>query len=140
MGVLTAQKLIVFKKLSRIIELPFNRKQRDKYHKLYKKEIENIIGQKYENRDTKTIQTRITNQYTNLITAVTHENVPLTNNLSERCIRPLVIIRKMSGGSRSKAGAKTQAVNMSIFQTIKMKNLPIIPTLKDYLLRGANKN
>ncbi|MCK4765235.1 MAG: transposase [Candidatus Aminicenantes bacterium] len=52
------------------------------------------------------MQTRISNQNTNLITALLHRNVSLTNNHSERNIRCFVVARKISGGSRSKDGAK----------------------------------
>lgn len=72
-----------------------------------------------------------------MITVLIYKNVPLTNNLSERMISPLVVCRKISGGSRSKEGAKTFAINMSIFQTIKMNNKPMLFELKNYL---CNKN
>jgi hypothetical protein len=39
------------------------------------------------------------------------------NNQAERSIRPLVIIRKISGGSRSEAGTKTRLGLASLFET-----------------------
>jgi transposase len=39
------------------------------------------------------------------------------NNLAERAIRPVVVIRKVSGGSRSAAGTKTRLALASLFQT-----------------------
>jgi hypothetical protein len=39
------------------------------------------------------------------------------NNLAERSIRPLVIIRKISGGSRSDEGTKTRMGLVSLFET-----------------------
>lgn len=39
------------------------------------------------------------------------------NNLAERAIRPLVVIRKVSGGSRSAAGTKTRMALSSFFHT-----------------------
>lgn len=124
--------------LSDTLKMPFNTKGRETYYDLYDIKIKEIIDTKYKHKDTKSIQTRIANQNTNLITALKYKDVPLTNNLAERGIRPFVIARKMSGGSRSVWGAKTQAVNMSILQTVKMKELPLIPTLKNYLVRGLN--
>ncbi len=124
----------IYDDLAYIIELPFNKVERLGYFKKYEKIISGIIATKFKEKDTLKIQTRITNQKNNLITALIYENVPLTNNHSERCIRPFVIARKVSGGSRSDKGAKTHAVNMSIFQTIKMKKLPPVGTLKNYLL------
>jgi transposase len=39
------------------------------------------------------------------------------NNLAERSIRPLVVIRKISGGSRSAEGTKTRMALASLFKT-----------------------
>jgi hypothetical protein len=39
------------------------------------------------------------------------------NNQAERSIRPLVIIRKISGGSRSDAGTRTRMGLASLFET-----------------------
>ncbi len=43
--------------------------------------------------------------------------VPAHNNLAERSVRPLVIARKISGGTRSPQGSKTRTGLASLFQT-----------------------
>jgi transposase len=45
------------------------------------------------------------------------EGLSADNNLAERAIRPLVVIRKVSGGSRSGAGTKTRMALASLFHT-----------------------
>lgn len=90
--------------------------------------------------DTKKIQVRMRNQGNNLITAILFEGVELTNNLAERGIRKAVVVRKISGGSRSNLGAETFAINMSVIQTIRMRNQPLIPTLHNLLLNGSLGN
>jgi transposase len=45
------------------------------------------------------------------------EGLTADNNLAERAIRPLVVIRKVSGGSRSGAGTKTRMALASLFHT-----------------------
>ena len=45
------------------------------------------------------------------------------NNLAERSIRPLVIMRKISGGTRSVAGTKTRLTLASVFQTWAARHL-----------------
>jgi len=45
------------------------------------------------------------------------EGLSADNNLAERAIRPLVVIRKISGGSRSTAGTKTRMALASLFHT-----------------------
>jgi hypothetical protein len=52
-----------------------------------------------------------------LFTFVEHPDVPPDNNAAERAIRPSVIARKVSGGTRSDAGSKTRSVLMSLYAT-----------------------
>lgn len=127
----------IFSQLQRIAQLPFDPQQRQEFHQEFMEHIDNIIQRNYQITDAQIIQKRIKNQGKNLLTALLFPNVPLTNNLAERNIRPMVIARKISGGSRSTNGAETLAVNSSIIQTVKLKNQPIFPTLKDMLLKGA---
>lgn len=130
----------IYHQLDRITKLPFDRKMRYAYHQKFEYQLKEIIQAKYQSEDALKIQGRIKNQGNNLITALLFPNVPLDNNLAERGVRPSVVVRKISGGSRSDIGAQTFAVNMSIIQTIKMRNQPLIPTLHDLLLKGALGN
>ncbi len=43
--------------------------------------------------------------------------VPAHNNLAERSVRPLVIARKISGGTRSSKGSETRMGLASLFGT-----------------------
>jgi transposase len=43
--------------------------------------------------------------------------IPADNNLAERSLRPLVIARKVSGGSRSEAGAEVRMARAALFGT-----------------------
>lgn len=52
-----------------------------------------------------------------LFTFVRDPAVPPTNNLAERRLRPLVIGRKISGGTRSKAGSDDRMILASVLQT-----------------------
>ena len=49
--------------------------------------------------------------------------LPADNNLAERSIRPLVIMRKISGGSRSVEGAKTRLTLASLLRTRTARHL-----------------
>lgn len=49
--------------------------------------------------------------------------LPADNNLAERSIRPLVVIRKISGGSRSPEGTKTRLTLASLCATWKARGL-----------------
>lgn len=130
----------IYAQLVRITHEPFEETARQQYFLQYEGVIKDIINASCLFEDTKKIQVRIKNQSNNLITAILFEGVELTNNLAERGIRKAVVIRKISGGSRSDLGAETFAVNMSIIQTIRMRNQPLIPTLHNLLLNGALGN
>lgn len=119
--------------LNAIIARPFEQGERRQYHTLLHKQITHIIERRYHATDTKSIQTRIRNQNTNLLTALLHQDVPLTNNAAERQMRPIAVMRKISGGSRSAAGAKATAVNMSILQTITLKKQSFFARLAELL-------
>jgi transposase len=50
-------------------------------------------------------------------------DLPADNNLAERSIRPLVIMRKISGGSRSDEGSKTRLTLASLLATWQARHL-----------------
>jgi transposase len=52
-----------------------------------------------------------------LFTFVQHPHVPSDNNAAERAIRPAVVARKVSGGTRSTNGSEVRATLMSLFGT-----------------------
>ncbi len=130
----------MFGELEGIISEPFNLKIRQIAFQYYSLKVNQIIQTKFKAKDARRVQIRIKNQGNNLLTALLHPNVPLTNNLAERSIRPAVVVRKISGGSRSNDGAEAFAINFSVIQTIRMRNQPLIPTLQTLLLNGALGN
>lgn len=127
----------LFGLLAEDITQPFDQKQRQELYGWYTTDIQKIINASYQSLDARRIQTRINNQGTNLITALLYEGVPLTNNAAEKAIRPLVVTRKISGGSQSKQGATAHGVNMSIVETICKRKQPLLQTLQQHLLQGA---
>ncbi len=58
---------------------------------------------------------------------------PPTNNHAERALRPLVIFRKTSMGTRSRSGSENITVFASLFQTAKLQESPVIPLLQALL-------
>ena len=50
-------------------------------------------------------------------------DIESTNNRAERAIRPVVIARKISGGSRSEGGASMFEKLASIIQTLKLRDI-----------------
>ena len=68
---------------------------------------------------------------------VEHPEVPPTNNLAERSLRPAVIARKISGGTRSDKGSQTRARLMSLFGTWKLRKLSSLSTCQRLLLADS---
>jgi transposase len=58
-----------------------------------------------------------------LFVFVREPGVPADNNLAERSLRPLVVARKISGGSRSERGSQTRMTLSSLFQTWQARGL-----------------
>lgn len=66
---------------------------------------------------------RIENHIKELFVFVAHPEVPSDNNAAERSLRPLVVSRKVSGGTRSAAGTGTKMALASIFGTWRAQGL-----------------
>jgi transposase len=60
-------------------------------------------------------------------------DVPCTNNVSERHLRPSVIFRKVTGGFRSPWGAKTYAAAVSVIATGRLRGQTALDALREAL-------
>ena len=129
----------MFADVEAVIARPFIATERRSAFVRLQDQLTGIEARPYAHPDAQAVQTRIKNQHVNLLTAVLHEDVPLTNNHAERQIRPMVVTRKISGGSRSAQGAATHAVNMSVLQTISLKGGPLIAELRKLLTPPAQR-
>lgn len=69
----------------------------------------------------------------NLFRFVTDPDIDPTNNISERELRALVIIRKISNGSRSPRGANATAILLSIIQTLRFNKQNVLEGLQNIL-------
>jgi len=62
------------------------------------------------------------------------------NNLAERAIRPLVVIRKVSGGSRSAAGTQTRLALASLFHTWQARGQHPLDACLELLSQSASSS
>jgi len=60
-----------------------------------------------------------------------------TNLLAEREVRPAVVVRKLSAGNRTDAGAETHAVLMSVLRTLARQGRDILVAMAALLCGGA---
>lgn len=64
-----------------------------------------------------TLQARLLRHHDEWLVFLDDLRVPPTNNLAERALRPLVVLRKITFGHRSSAGAKRMAKIMTVGET-----------------------
>ncbi len=69
-----------------------------------------------------------------LVLCVRDFRVPPENNKAERAIRPSVVIRKISGGSRSKQGAIAHETNLSVIETLRQEKQNLFLAMKQLAL------
>jgi hypothetical protein len=59
--------------------------------------------------------------------------VPATNNAAERALRPLVVARKISGGTRSRQGSQTRMILQSLIAIWDLRGQDPLANLLDLL-------
>lgn len=85
-----------------------------------------LLGLQYaqvKNHPCQALAKRLLRHLDELYQFVLHPAVPADNNLAERALRPVVVQRKISGGTRSRAGSQTRLGLASLFGTWQARNL-----------------
>lgn len=72
-----------------------------------------------------------------LFTFVEYPDVPPENNAAERAIRPAVIARKISGGTRSPRGSNTASVLRSLFETWQLQGRNTVDACREMITQAA---
>ena len=76
------------------------------------------------------LRKRIAANRAHLFVFMTNRNVPYTNNVSERHLRPSVIFRKVTNGFRCEWGAETYAAFRSVVSTAKANSASVLDTVR----------
>jgi len=79
------------------------------------------------------LRRRIARDRGHLFVFVTDRDVPATNNISERALRPSVIFRKVTNGFRSEWSADTYAAFRSVVSTAKANRRTVLNDLRQAL-------
>lgn len=97
----------------------FTREQREMAAARLQLDLQALGAQFVEQRDhpCHALAWRLWHFQGELLTCVRRPEVPADNNAAERAIRPLVIMRKISGGTRSPAGSRTHMTLYSLVAT-----------------------
>ena len=82
----------------------------------------------YKNPDCRRLAKRLWQHGENLFTFLLYPSVVTPdNNRAERAIRPAVVLRKISGGSRTANGANASADLLSLSQTCRLNGINFVP-------------
>jgi transposase len=137
------------KKLKRLLRDALRLKQRDnasceeglKRKERFLKRLDNILQIPWENCHARRLVKRLRRHRNHLFTFLDTPNVASNNNHAEREVRPAVIIRKNIFCNRSATGARTQAVLMSVYRTLRLRGHDPIKTIvwavAEYLQYGT---
>jgi transposase len=77
--------------------------------------------------DLARLQERLAWHFDDVLRFTRRADVPMTNNDTERDLRPGAVHRKISGGTRSEAGSETYGHWMSVTQTLRKNDLDLRP-------------
>jgi transposase len=80
-------------------------------------------AKEYGTHPCHTLSKRLMLHQDSLFQFVLQEGLSADNNLAERSIRPVVVMRKVSGGSQSERGSRTRMTLASLFGTWRAKGL-----------------
>jgi transposase len=84
------------------------------------------------------LRRRIARDRGHLFVFITNRDVPATNNVSERALRPSVIFRKVTNGFRSEWGAQTYAAFRSVVSTAKANGRSVLNEIRAALATAPN--
>lgn len=87
-----------------------------------------------------TLAQRILKHRHELFVFVSDPAVPGDNNLAERSLRPAVITRKISGGTRSAKGSQTKMKLMSLFGSWRAQGKPLHASCQQLLLSAPARS
>jgi hypothetical protein len=91
-----------------------------------------LVAEKYldsEDRDVRNLARAFYVHWEKLFTFLEHEGVEPTNNVSERAMRLFVLIRKITYGNRSAKGEIALARLITVTQTCKLQQRPVLSYL-----------
>lgn len=120
-------------RLKRIILAAIDIEEKSEENRIkYEKKIKRLVSKEWQDGEVKRMSRRLNKHLNSLFTFLEYD-VEFSNNKSERALRPCVVARKISYGSRSKKGAKHFATLKSINETCKINEKDFLDYGKEYL-------
>src|SRR5271166_3815763 len=104
------------------------------YHADLDRRLDRIMAAVPIGEPGRKLRKRIAANRAHLFVFVTNRDVPYTNNVSERNLRPSVIFRKVTNGFRCEWGAETYAAFRSVVSTAKANRVAVLAAIRTALL------
>ena len=95
--------------------------------------LSNLAATAWHDADADRLAARLGKHHKSLTTFLHKPEVDATNNAAERALRPAVVMRKITGGSRSADGAKAWAILASVMRTAEQQGRDVVETIKTLL-------
>jgi transposase len=133
---------VFFKRCKRLIQDMLRLKKRQKtikaldYQRRVKqveRRLADLAGKQWGEREADRLSKRLGKYQSKLTTFLHRKEVDGTNNAAERALRPAVVMRKITGGSRSDEGARAWAVLASVMRTAEQQGRDVLETIKTLL-------
>lgn len=100
---------------------------------LLEKRLSKLGQQRWDDDDADRLSARLRKYGGQLTTFLHKEEVDATNNAAERALRPMVVMRKITGGNRSEAGAQAWAILASVMRTAQQQGRDVVATIQELL-------
>lgn len=97
-------------------------------------QLRKLANASYDEPNARRIAKRLAKYHSELTAFLRIKDLDATNNAAERALRPAVVARKISGGSRSKNGADAWARLASLMRTATQQNRNLLETTRSMLV------
>ena len=104
-----------------------------------RRELDHLQQMPTDSERAARLQKRIRRYRGEWLTFLDHPGVSPTNNLAEQALRAIVILRKLTFGSRTRAGAKRLGVMMTVIETAKRQGKNVLKFLLALLTMSSNQ-
>ena len=113
--------------------------EKDQEANWLRQELERLQQMPTDSERAARLQKRIRRYRNEWLTFLDHPGVSPTNNLAEQALRAVVILRKLTFGSRTKAGGKRLGTMMTVIETTKRQGKSVLKFLVTLFTMDTNQ-
>jgi transposase len=96
--------------------------------------LDAMVRMEQTHPEAKRLSKRLVRHRSELTRFLWEEKLDGTNNAAERALRPAVVMRKITGGSRSEAGAEAWAKLASLVRSADQRKLGVLEATKKLIV------